>query len=523
MPMFTGQDLVEAGWPEEEVPQLLAEVEALEAKGIPNPKYILKLLERKFPKPDKRRLMRETPLAFGEAIAPVTPADENNIASVRRLMSQLMCCPVVEAGAIMPDACPAGNAPATIPVGGVIAVRNAILPGAHSSDICCSLLGTFFSAEADVSEMMDHLMDSTRFGPGGRPEEDRVDHPVIHEDVWNNKFLAGLKSHAEAHMADQGDGNHFAFLGKVSFSPEALDAMEAAGQQAFARSIREKLGAKSECYALVTHHGSRGLGAQLYKRGMAAALKQTEKLARDIPDAAAWLSLDTEQGQDYWEALQYVGRWTRANHESIHQRFLERASATALAPSLSTEHNFVWRRGDLFLHGKGATPAWKDESGHPLLGLIPLNMKNPILLVLGKDNTDYLSFAPHGAGRNFSRRATLNQFKRKDGTMDLAAMNQEIDRSVAGLDVRWYLGKADFSECAPAYKPSAQVRSQIEQFGLADVVAEIEPLGSIMAGRAPSRDEEPLTPKQKRQIQHRADRRKLRQNLRHGDWPADED
>ncbi len=107
--------------------------------------------------------------------------------------------------------------------------------------------------------------------------------------------------------------------------------------------------------------------------------------------------------------------------------------------------------------------------------------------------------------------------------MDLAAMNQEIERSVAGLDVRWYLGKADFSECAPAYKPPAQVRSQIEEFGLADVVAEIEPLGSIMAGRSPSRDEEPLTPKQKRQIQHRADRRKLRQNLRHGDWPADDD
>ena len=61
-------------------------------------------------------------------------------------------------------------------------------------------------------------------------------------------------------------------------------------------------------------------------------------------------------------------------------------------------------------------------------------------------------------------------------------------------------------------------------FGLADVVAEIEPLGCIMAGDSgPPRwmREKDLTPKQKRQIEHRAERRKTRQNIRH--WEEDED
>jgi len=69
-----------------------------------------------------------------------------------------------------------------------------------------------------------------------------------------------------------------------------------------------------------------------------------------------------------------------------------------------------------------------------------------------------------------------------------------------------------------AYKNAEQVRAQIEQFGLATVVAGIQPLGCIMAGESKvppwKRKEEELTPKQKRQLAHRAERRRIRQDLR---------
>jgi tRNA-splicing ligase RtcB len=61
--------------------------------------------------------------------------EAENIAMVEETMRELMRVPTVEAGAIMPDACPAGE----ICVGGVVATKEAIHPGYHSADICCSM------------------------------------------------------------------------------------------------------------------------------------------------------------------------------------------------------------------------------------------------------------------------------------------------------------------------------------------------------------------------------------------------
>src|SRR5690606_38984411 len=134
-----------------------------------------------------------------------------SLKQVRRTMGELLRSPVIEAGAIMPDACPAGSQIASVAVGGVLAARNAIIPAAHGSDICCSLVAAVFPKDDQApSELLDKLMEVTRFGAGGRHESDWVFHPVTEEPVWENPFLKGLQRHAKMHMADQGDGNHFA-------------------------------------------------------------------------------------------------------------------------------------------------------------------------------------------------------------------------------------------------------------------------------------------------------------------------
>jgi len=531
MPPLTGQDLVDAGWqPGPKFPALLAAAAAYEERGIHDPAYLVKLLERDFGKEDPKIRLRDEAIPFSEAIKATCALDEKNIAGVRRFMSQLLRTPVIEAGAVMPDACPAGSAEATIPVGGAIAVKNAILPTAHSADICCSMFATVFQGESTTAKMLDALMDSTRFGFGGRPEEDRVDHPVLRESIWSNPFLNGLEEHAARHLADQGDGNHFASLGKLRVTRAFIESLGSAGHDDIARALHDAVTGHIDetdgvtFYTLVTHHGSRGLGAQLYTRGHKAAIRETNRIATGIPPAAAWLDVTTDAGADYWEALQYVGRWTRANHELIHSRFLERTAARAVT-NFGNEHNFVWKRGETFLHGKGATPAWKDDDGRPLLGLIPLNMAAPILVTLGRDNEEFLSFAPHGAGRNQSRTATLRDFRKANGESDDRAVARAIADATRGLDIRWYYGKGDLTESPVGYKPAAQVRAQIEYFGLADVVAEVTPLGCIMAGDGgpqPWRRQDHLTPKQKRQIEHRADRRKDRQSLRHRETREDD-
>lgn len=517
MSLLTESDLLLAGWLHgPQLAEMLAAVAAMETRGIRDPGYAIKLLRRDFPPPLSKLLLRPEPAPLAAAITATCPLDEETIGAVRRGMEQLLRVPVIQRGALMPDACPTGPGFASIPVGGTIAVDDAIIPGAHSEDVCCSMYATFFRTTAGVEAQLDALMLCTRFGPGGRKEEDWVPHPVLREDIWDNPFLQGLERHAAMHLADQGDGNHFAWLGEASFTPGQCHALQSAGHHQLAGALGTGDGSWQ---VLVTHHGSRGLGAHVFKRGQKAAEKQTAKIAAGIPPAACWLDAGSEEGTAYWEALQYVGRWTKANHQCIHQGFAQKLGITPAA-AIGNEHNFVWKRGSTYYHGKGATPAWPDDQGRPQLGLIPLHMAAPILLVLGRNNPDFLSFAPHGAGRNLSRRASTKPYRQDDGTIDPKRLRQLVAEQTPGLAIRWWHGKADLSETPLAYKPAAQIKDQIQHFGLAEIVTELRPLGCLMAGDAGPRPwarGEDLTPKQKRQIQHRAGRRKTRQDLTHWD------
>lgn len=475
------RDLIAAGWHEgRRLGPALRRARDLESTGLGRPE-VLAQLETEFPKQLAVILPRPEPASLAEAIEAETAEETANVAVARQRMMELLHIPVVKRGVIMPDACPTGGSRATIPVGGAIEVENAILPSAHSADICCSMFATFFPANHPIGPMMDHLQKVTHFGPGGRPRGDQMTSPVLDEPVWDNPFLSGLRSRAQDFLGTQGDGNHFSYVGRIQFTETQRAAIAAVGYTELADWIVRREGAFN---VLVTHHGSRGLGADLYKRGQTAARAWCNENAKDIPDAAVWLPGDTPEGRDYWDALQYVGRWTRVNHALIHDAFLRRLGQRALV-QIGNEHNFVWKRGDSFFHGKGATPAWQDTQGRPLLGLIPLNMAREILLVLGSNHDRFLSFCPHGAGRNQSRTAMLKPYKDAEGAIDPARVQQSLAETTAGLDIRWFCGGPDLSESPLGYKDATKVKAQIARFGLATVVGEIQPQGSIMAGEAP--------------------------------------
>ncbi len=495
------RDLLAAGWREgAQFGVVLRRARELESTGLDR-SGVFAALEADYPKEATRAALRSTPAPLTEAVDAETPAETVSVAASRARMTELLHVPVIRRGALMPDTCPAGQGIATIPVGGAIEAENAILPGAHSADICCSMFASFFTANHPVGELMDHLFKSTHFGAGGRPRGKQFSSAVLEEPVWGNPFLNGLQSRAREHLGTQGDGNHFAYIGTIEFSTGQHDAIAHAGHVELADAV-ERHGPAMQ--VLVTHHGSRALGADLYKKGMSAARNWVAQNASGIPDAAAWLPGDSREGRDYWAALQYISRWTRENHALIHAAFLQRVGLRPLA-QIGNEHNFVWRRGDSFLHGKGATPAWRDELGRPLIGLIPLNMAREILLVLGGDNGDYLSFAPHGAGRNLSRKAMLAPYRDVEGDIDPARVKQVLAETTVGLDIRWYNGAPDLSESPLGYKDASKVKAQIEQFKLATVVGEIRPLGCIMAGEAP----EPPWAKKRREKRaaHKAARR----------------
>lgn len=475
------RDLIVAGWPEgERLGVILRRARALESAGLSRPDLFAQL-ETEFPPALPAILPRSSAAPLAEAIEAENREEAVNLAASRARMLELLHVPVVQRGAIMPDACPSGHARATIPVGGAIEVENAIIPGAHSADICCSMFATFFAANHPVGETMDHLQKVTHFGPGGRPRGAQWNSAVLDEPVWDNPFLSGMRSRAQDFLGTQGDGNHFAYVGHIQFTESQRAALEAAGYTELSEWIVRREGAFQ---VLVTHHGSRGLGADVYRRGQHAAHQWCRKNTKDIPQAAEWIPADSPEGADYWAALQYVGRWTRENHALIHDALLRRLGQRALV-QIGNEHNFVWRRGDSFFHGKGATPAWTDAQGRPLLGLIPLNMAREILFVLGANHDSYLSFCPHGAGRNLSRTAMLAPYKGADGELDPARVREALAACTAGLDIRWFGGAPDLSESPLAYKDATKVKAQIARFDLATVAGEIQPQGCIMAGEAP--------------------------------------
>ena len=450
----TGAHLKDWGHrPGKHFPALLARANALRAEGFGLVRIRQELQGEILPLPPTLDLRAPGAVPFSEIIEAAHPDEADNVEKVRETMTELMRTPTIEAGAIMPDACPAGPV-GTIPVGGVAAARNAIHPGMHSADICCSVMMTDLG-HADPRAVLDAAQSATHFGPGGRPQGRRFTTSLRLLDAFRaNPFLDNPKSlrMAQEHMGTQGDGNHFLFVGR---------------SRATGRT------------AIVTHHGSRGPGAVLYKTGLAVAERFRRALSPQTPKQNAWIPADTEEGRDYWEALQLIRKWTKANHNAIHQAVVEAARVGDVGARFWNEHNFVFRRGDLFYHGKGATPAWGDYAADATgLTLIPLNMAQPVLVARGKDQPGALGFSPHGAGRNYSR----SEHKRRMGSV---TPDEMLRAETAGLDIRFHAGGVDASELPSSYKNADSVVAQIKAHDLAEIEDFIDPYGCIMAGDVP--------------------------------------
>jgi RNA-splicing ligase RtcB len=441
---ITGKTLIEMGYePGKWFQEALDYANAQDLSGEELTAYLEEV------KPAPMIKLHGSPQPYAVNIRAENELEEENIATVVQSMNTLMKTPTVLQGAIMPDACPSGPK-GTIPVGGVVVTKNAIHPGMHSADICCSVMLTDFG-KIEPEKVLNAAHAITHFGYGGRSEAQQFELPQELEEAFrSNPLLRDEKSlqMAQSHLGTQGDGNHFLFVGRSAATGNTM---------------------------MVTHHGSRGVGAWLYKKGMKIAEKFRKQISSDTLAHNAWIPFDTEEGKAYWEALQIIRAWTRENHLVIHRATCEGVRAE-VQDRYWNEHNFVFKEGDMFYHAKGATPLDKkflpDITGPRL---IPLNMSEPVLIVDGETTDNNLGFAPHGAGRNLSRSAHKRQYADESDAAIFA-------RETAGLDVRFFSREIDISELPSAYKNAQAVREQMQEFGLGTVLDEVMPYGCIMAG-----------------------------------------
>jgi RNA-splicing ligase RtcB len=230
---------------------------------------------------------------------------------------------------------------------------------------------------------------------------------------------------------------------------------------------------------VVTHHGSRNFGSLLFSKGVKIAEKFCSEISPNLNKKIAWIPFDTQEGKNYWDALQIVREWTKLNHTLIHEAIQHKINS--LFHNLFwNEHNFVFKRDNLFLHGKGATPLSSDfvPDSQDGLRLIPMNMRDGILIVRGEETQTNLGFTSHGAGREMSRTEHSKKvLVNKNG-------NELFDEETKGLDVRFFSGNIDITELPSAYKNATKVKEQIKKFNLGEIIDEIESYGCIMDGHS---------------------------------------
>ncbi|MEQ1831430.1 MAG: RtcB family protein [Candidatus Eisenbacteria bacterium] len=347
--------------------------------------------------------------------------------------------PVSVRGALMPDA----HLGFGLPVGGVLATRDAVIPYAVGVDIACRMRLSVFAVTARRMKGQDDrlgklLEQRTRFGIGAE-FRDRHEHAVMDEDWAVTPVTARLKDKAWSQLGTSGSGNHFVEFGTFEVTHDALGV------------------APGSYLALLSHSGSRGSGATVAEHYSRLAASLHPELAG--PQAAlAWLSLASEAGQEYWRAMELMGRYAEANHACIH-RSLARELGEKVALGIENHHNFAWREShfgeELVVHRKGATPA-----GAGTLGVIPGSMATPSFIVRGRGEPESMNSAAHGAGRAMSRSEARARFTWKDARPLL--QEQGVTLLSAGID-----------EAPMAYKDIHAVMSA--QADLVETLATFQP------------------------------------------------
>ncbi len=389
-------------------------------------------------KQDKRQIaLREQPAEYA------VYGEEHIEAGAREQMDIATRLPVAVAGALMPDA----HQGYGLPIGGVLATRHAVIPYGVGVDIGCRVALSIYDipvAHFDENRPLykEALQKHTLFGAGrGFARHERSEHAVLDNRLFDeDPFIGKLKDKAWEQLGTSGGGNHFAEFGYLDFKKDD-----------------PSLGLSEGRYlALLTHSGSRGLGATIASRytRLAKDLCKLPGKARDL----AYLDLSSEEGQAYWLAMNLAGDYASACHEIIHHKVAAAVGAEVLA-RVENHHNFAWKERwndeEVIVHRKGATPA---ASG--TLGVIPGSMTAPGFLTRGKGETAALNSASHGAGRRMSRTQAIKTLTRQDLRNALAEAGVEL--LGAGLD-----------EAPMAYKDIHTVMRA--QAGLVDVMAEFLP------------------------------------------------
>lgn len=337
-----------------------------------------------------------------------------------------------------------------MPIGGVLATKNVIIPNAVGVDIGCGMCAVKTNIQAetiskeDIKKIMAGIRELVPLGFDHHKE--RQDENLMPQGfnidelhVVKNQYLAALKQ-----LGTLGGGNHFIELQRCN-----------------------------DGYLwIMIHSGSRNLGKQVadYYNRAAKKLNEIWFSSVDPKKDLAFLPFKTDEAHKYYKEMQFCTEFAFANRRLMMERIQQAVSSVVqgieFEPIINIAHNyaaFEEHFGEkVIVHRKGATSAKAGETG-----IIPGSQGTKSYIVEGLGNPESFMSCSHGAGRALSRSAAVK-------TLDLEAEQRKLDELGIIHSIR---GKSDLEEASSAYKDISQVMAF--QSDLVKIKTELSPLAVI--------------------------------------------
>ncbi len=368
-----------------------------------------------------------------------------------------------------------------MPIGGVIATKNVVIPNAVGSDIGCGVCAVKTSLIDISTEQIKKILGGSKENKGGirssipigfnhhSKKQDENLMPfgsdgLVHYNINKNNIIFKEYQSTLRQLGTLGGGNHF---------------------------IEIQKGSDGYIWVMI-HSGSRNLGYKVAKHYNKLAQELCKKWYSDIPefkgeDGLAFLPVDTKEGQDYFKEMQYCVDFALANRQLMMNRitdiFIEIAKtmpsfhpiyfsdlegniANPKDVMINIAHNYASLENhfgqNVWVHRKGATSAKEGQ-----LGIIPGSQGTASYIIKGKGNVESFTSCSHGAGRKMSR-------KKARAELSLEEEQKKLDEQGIIHAVR---NKCNLDEASGAYKDINVVME--EQKDLVDIVVELKPLAVV--------------------------------------------
>jgi len=343
---------------------------------------------------------------------------------------------------LMPD-CHTGYG---MPIGGILACENVVVPNAVGVDIGCGVcFSKTYLKEIDVEilkKILGRIREEIPVGFNHNKESQKEAMPIV---------LPGLKivpqqfDRASYQLGTLGGGNHF---------------------------IEIQKGSDGAIWVMI-HSGSRNLGKQVCDYYNRLAKEFNARWFSSIPKDydLAFFPMDSKEGALYLAEMQYCLEFAHKNRQIMMEKVLGIIGSCTgkdgiLLGIYDIRHNYAEIENhfgqNVWVHRKGAIRLRAGD-----FGAIPGSQGTASYIVRGKENKESFFSCSHGAGRRMSRT------KAKE-TLCWEDEKKRLNDRVILHNMR---SKEEFDEAASAYKDIDAVME--EQKDLVEIVTKLEPLAVV--------------------------------------------